>query len=308
MSTILQTEILAVPPKVRLAAMILLGGWVRPTEMSKAEGMNLLNLPIDPERTLLAQWMDEAAALAKAWGVSHLPLRILLEHTSATPTVPEMPERLTLSLEHDPTELRGTAGVLRDACASYANEDWVLVANAGQILFSPLVGLANRLASLGGAVAMAAHADGNPVTLMMLQCGCLRDLPRVGYIDMKEQALPTIGAKFAIKVATFNDLICQGIRTRESYIEALRAVHVGAGLSPLAESWQTDFQICQAGAKVAPGVRLANSVVLRGATIGQNAVLVRCVAFPGAEVPAGVVLVDRTIAKAGIQSAEEVAA
>jgi hypothetical protein len=288
--------------------MILLGGWVRPTELSKAAGMNLLDLPIDKERTLLAQWVEESAALAEAWGVGCLPLRILLEHTSAMPTVPAIPERIALSLEHDPTEFRGTAGVLRDACAGYADEEWVVVANAGQVLFAPLVRLATCLASLEGEVAMAAHADGTPVTLMLLRCACLRHLPRIGYVDMKEQALPVIGQQYPIKVASYGELVCRGVRTRESYITALQAVHRRSQQGPLGEAWRSDFEICQAGATLGPGVRLHNAVVLRGATVGREAVLVRSVAFPGAVVPAGTVVTDRLISAAGIEKPEEAAA
>jgi NDP-sugar pyrophosphorylase family protein len=133
-------------------------------------------------------------------------------------------------------------------------------------------------------------------------------LPSVGYCDMKEQALPLIRKRTEIKVATFSHLVCQGIRTRESYVEALRTLHGRAAADPLGENWRSDFQICETGAEVGRGARLHNSVVLRGAVIGRDAVLVRSVAFPGAVVAPGSLLVDKVISADGILNSEEVAA
>jgi hypothetical protein len=306
----LSSAIISETPRApeKLAAMILLGGWVRPKELSKVAGRSLLDLPIDAERSLLAHWLIEAGALCRACHVDLLPVRILLDQNSPKPTLPVVPEGIALALEHDPSEFRGTAGVLHDACAKYHDNDLVLVANAAQILFWPLFRLVQCLAALDAGVAMAAHVDGTPVTLMLLRCGCLRDLPAVGYCDMKEQALPLIAQRFPIKAATFSHLICRGIRTRESYVDALRALHGRTATDPFAENWRSDFQICESGATVGRGARLHNSVVLRGADIGRDAVLVRSVAFPGAVVPAGSLLVDKLISADGIMDSEEVAA
>jgi NDP-sugar pyrophosphorylase family protein len=125
---------------------------------------------------------------------------------------------------------------------------------------------------------------------------------------MKEQALPLIGKHYDIKVATFSHLVCQGIRTRETYVEALRTLHRRVGVDPLGEKWRSDFQICESGATVGRGARLHNSVVLRGAVIGRDAVLVRSVAFPGAVVAPGSLLVDKLISADGILSSEEATA
>jgi hypothetical protein len=292
----------------KLAAMILLGGWVRPKQLSKIGGRSLLDLPVDAERSLLAHWLTEAGLLFRAWNANQLHVRILLDQTSPKPALPVVPEYITLALEHDPSEFRGTAGVLHDACTHYHDDDLVLVANASQILFWPLAQLVTCLDSLDAGVAMAAHSDGTPVTLMLLRCGCLRDLPPVGYCDLKEQALPLIRKRYDIKVAMFSHLVCQGIRTRESYVEALRTLHGRAAADPLEENWRSEFQICEAGATVGRGVRLHNSVVLRGAVIGRDAVLVRSVVFPGAVVSPGSLLVDKLISADGILSSEEVAA
>jgi hypothetical protein len=292
----------------KLAALILLGGWVRPKQLSRIGGRSLLDLPVDAERSLLAHWLTEAGLLCRAWNADALHVRILLDQTSPKPTLPVVPQHITLALEHDPSEFRGTAGVLHDACAEYNDDDYVLVTNAAQVLFWPLSELVKCLNSLDAGVAMVAHGDGTPVTLMLMRCGCLRDLPSVGYCDMKEQALPLIRKRYEIKVATFSHLVCQGIRTRESYVEALRTLHGRAATDPLVENWRSDFQICETGATVGRGARLHNSVVLSGAVIGRDAVLVRSVAFPGAVVPAGSLLVDKLISADGILSSEEVTA
>jgi hypothetical protein len=306
----LSAAIISQTPRVpkKLAGMILLGGWVRPKELSKVAGRSLLDLPIDAEHSLLAHWLTEAGALCRVGKIDFLPVRILLDQHSPKPTLPVVPEGIALSLEHDPSEFRGTAGVLHDACAKYHDDDLILVANAAQILFCPLYRLLSCLDTLDAGVAMAAHADGTPVTLMLLRCACLRDIPPVGYCDLKEQALPLIAQRYPIKAATFSHLICRGIRTRDSYVQALRALHGRSAADPLAENWRSDFQICESGATVGRGARLHNSVVLRGAVIGRDAVLVRSVAFPGAVVPPGALLVDKLISADGIWNSEEVSA
>src|SRR5690606_20299334 len=96
----------------------------------------------------------------------------------------------------DPVEYRGIGGVLRDLAGDYHRDDYILVANAAQLLLSPLSELATLLAESdadGPAdVSLISHRDGTPSGLMLIRCGSLWCIPQVGYVDMKEQALPMI--------------------------------------------------------------------------------------------------------------------
>jgi hypothetical protein len=310
----------------RIAATVLLGGSVRPTPFGTAIQRSQLDLPCDPERTLLDVWRQQVAGLA-APGADHRPghssappphaaplIRVLTDQSAVGPSALVPSINVTVQIDRDPTAWRGTAGLLRDIAAGYAPDECLLVANAAQILLQPLAALYARLAALRADVALIAHGDGTPVTLMLIRCGCLKELPEIGYIDMKEQALPLIAARYTVRVALYDAPVCCGIRTAKTYLAALLALH-GAHGTPavrcasdhLKEHWRSDFHIQEDGANADTGVRLHESVVLRGATVGRNATLVRSVACPGAIVPPGAVVVDKLVSSTGIQSSGEAA-
>jgi hypothetical protein len=314
-----------VPPH-RVAAIVLLGGSVRPTPFGAAIQRSHLDLPCHQDSTLLNVWCQQIAELFCASpdsspvpSNSHpqrtAPLvRVLTDQSSAGPNALARSIDITVQIDHDPTALRGTAGLLRDIGVGYAPDEYILVANAAQILLRPLAVLYAQLSALRADVAMISHRDGTPVTLMLMRCGCLKELPEVGYMDMKEQALPLIGAGHSVKAAISETLVCGGIRTAKSYVAALRALHsangtvaTGSGSGNLAEYWRSDFQIQEDGATIGPGVKLHDSVVLRGATVGRNATLVRSVACPGAIIPPGAVVVDKLVCSSGIQDSGEAA-
>jgi N-acetylglucosaminyldiphosphoundecaprenol N-acetyl-beta-D-mannosaminyltransferase len=278
----------------RLRALVLLGGSVRPTLLSTATERSILDLPLDEKGSLLNFWLSQSLEVATLAGLTTLPVRVMVNQGSAEPTSAEERHFGLFTVERDRSEYRGTGGVLRDLAAEYDDEDLVLVANAAQIMLDPLASVASALERRGGDVGLVSHEDGTPTGVMLLTCKTLRMISEVGYVDMKEQALPEIASQFKVRVLRRRRPTGLPIRSLENYIQGLRLHHrLRAGKSavtdPLAEDWGPAFSLIEDGAVVGAGARVHDSVVLADGVIEPGAVVVRCVVCRG-----GVVKRDRT--------------
>ncbi len=283
------------PSLSRLKALVLLGGTVRPTPLSTSIGRSLLDLPLDENGSVLNHWLNHAAELAHVAGLEKLPVRVMVDRNSPEPISAAVRYYGTFRVERDQSEYRGTGGVLADMAAKYDDDDLILVANAAQILLDPLVSLANTLDGRHGDVGIISHRDGTPSGIMLLKCKTLRLVPKAGFIDMKEQAMPLIAQKYAVEVCHRRRPTGLPIRTVADYITAVRFYHMRrAGkptlTDPLAEDWQPAFGIVEEGAVVDRTARVHDSIVLRGGVVEGGAVLVRSVVCPS-----GLVRRDRTL-------------
>ncbi|WP_428939613.1 hypothetical protein [Fontivita pretiosa] len=285
---------------LRLRALILLGGGVRSSEFVEAVRRSLLDLPIDSAHSLLDLWQAQAAMEVAYAGLPRLSMRVITN--SAVPRPRPDAFRVAVSLEHDPYEMRGTGGLLRDIAEAYADDDFIAVANANQILFEPLAHLLAGLEATGAEVSLAAQEQGACGDVLLARCGSLRVIPRVGFIDLKEQALPIIARQATVKVLHRPRRIAMPVRTCADYLSALRAYHLHSPGDPqsarphaFVEDWQPVFRIVEPGAEVDASARIHDSVVLRGARVERGAIVARCVVCPGAVVRREQVCVDRLL-------------
>jgi hypothetical protein len=287
-------------PLVRLRAVILLAGTVRPSALSRSIGRSLLDLPTQTGCTVLDVWKSQGEDLASAAELE-MPLRIMIDDKSRAPVSDSNSSLLQMSVERDPAPFRGTGGVLRDVCSEYDPDDVVLVANAGQILIEPLERLAQELSAAGGDVALLTHGDGTPSGLMLVRCGVLNSLRRVGFLDFKEQVLPELGARGEqVRIIRRPRATGVPVRTLDGYIAGLRSYHreqVRPSLNEnLQEEWRPAFSIVEEGAQVDPDATIHDSVVLAGGRVQCGAVVVRSVVCPGGVVRAGATVADMIIA------------
>lgn len=299
------TPITGVLPDLRdLRAVVLLGGSIRPTDLSRAIERSSLDLPIDDRGTILDQWAAARDAVARAFGLSSLAGRVVLNREAIEPRSggPDGPEP-RLVIEREPAEFRGSGGVLRDLTVGYGADDLILVANAAQVLLEPVVPVLAELASIEGDVRILAHRDGTPASVMLIRCGVLASLGTMGYMDLKEQALPKLASsKAAVRVVMRDRPIGLPVRTVESYLEALLALHrTRAGRAvvadPLDENWASTLAVVEPGATVDPTARLQDSVVLSGGVVEAGAVCARCVVGPGGVVKARSAAVDTIVGR-----------
>lgn len=283
-------------------SLILLGGVLRPTVFHMAIGRSVLDLPVAPGMSILQLWGRHAAVLAEALGNPTLNVRLLINRTAPRPLTRWEPGAVKLRIEEDPTELRGTGGILHDLASEYDENAQLLVASAAQILLKPAETLTAALRRAGADVALIAHEDGTPGNMMLIRCGSLAAIPGVGFVDMKEQALPLVARRHSVKVLCCPEPTGLSLLTFSGYLNALRRHYLSEAASadpdPFAEDWQPCFAVVEEGAIVDPSARVHNSVVLSGAVVERSAVVVRSIVCPEARVGPGQVVVDRLVAPA----------
>ena len=262
------------PLKAGLAEVLLLAGQVRPTPLTAAIHRSLLDLPIGAGSSLLAHWQRHLDDLKRDLGLSECNVRVLVDQS--TPLPKQMDDGpLTVSIERDPRPLRGTGGLLRDVAATLNPDSYVLVAHGPQLLIRPLPAIVRQLAEARADVAILSLANDRPCGLMLVRCGVLATVAGVGFVDLREQALPQIAKKYSVKIVPVEHEALAPTRTREDYLRALRLqAALGQGLDvaalddPFAESWQTSFAVVEDGATVHPSAHIHDSVILAGAAWG----------------------------------------
>lgn len=279
----------------RLRAVILLSGTLRVTPFGQAVARSHLDLPLDADQSILAGWRTAAHNLAERCGLNAIALRVLLNQRAARPVSATATSQVRLTLEEDQRPLRGTAGVLRDAIEDYDDNDLLLVANGAQAMLRPLDELVTAMTQRGGDVCLAANDDGTPCGFMLIRCAALRGVAQRGFVDMKEQALPAIARRHAVRVLPCDPPAGMPVRTLPDYIRALRWRHHGGGAGAFAETWQCSFSIAEPTANVHPTARIHDSVVLGGTSVGAHAVIVQSVIGPGATIDAKQTVVDRVV-------------
>jgi hypothetical protein len=247
-----------------------------------AVGRSVLDLPVGNGKTVLTRWLDEAAEVAKAQGMDQLPVRLLVDRNAIEPVSHLADQRQAESyrLERDQSEYRGTGGLLANIAVDYQDEDIILVGNAAQVLLDPLAALLASLRKTRGVVSVIGHREGEPSGLMLITCKALRLIPKDGFVDMKEQALPFIASNYDVRVVQCRRPTGLPIRSLSDYISALRALHQPVRIAvadPWAEDWRSTFAVIEPGANVSSSARIHDSVILSGGTVEAGAVVVRSV-------------------------------
>jgi hypothetical protein len=288
----------------RLAAVVLLAGGAGTRAFSDQSRRSILQMPLSVSETVLGLWHSRVRALAQLPRFAGLSM-ILVGG--------ERPEQVVhwdsprLKHLHDPQELRGTGGVLRDITSEYPDEAYVLVASAASLVLEPLEDVADQLFEASADAALCADEFGTPGSLMLIRAGCLRSIAPIGFVDLKEQAMPGIAAAGSVAVLERRMLATASLRTPSAYIAALRRWYslqkidsaVAAVVSEFTEQWKPLFSIVEPGSEVSRSARIHDSVVLAGAHVGRDATVVRSVICPGARVPATAMVVDQIVAGAG---------
>jgi hypothetical protein len=284
----------------QIRGVVLLGGSIRVSQLQSSIGRSVLDLPISDHCTLLQRWCDEGLNLLRGLTIPRLQIRLIIDQASAAPTLIAHDQSVSVSVERDPLEYRGSGGVLRDISQGYEDSDYLLVANATQIIVDNLLSVTTALIARGADIAMVSHSDGSPGGFMLARCGALRDIPASGFVDMKEQALPALASKHHVSVLQWPQPSGMSIRTVSQYIDALRHIHRRTSVEPSTtdafhEDWKQTFAIVEPDARVASSALIHDSVVLKGARVEEGAVVVGSVICPGAVVARGRMVVDEIV-------------
>ncbi len=283
----------------RLRAVVLLAGSVRANQLRKATERRALQMPVAQGQTVFDCWREQLTTMAERLGVSALPVRVMVDQASRVHAESRSHGPIELTVEADPLDLRGTGGLLSDIARAYDDDDLLLVGHASQLLFEPLAALTAAIASSSRDVSMICGQDGTPSGLMLIRCGCLRGINAVGYIDLNEQAMPTIAGDHDVRIVRYPRPVTRSLRTLRGYIHALRRFHcehhAAAGAAP--EDWESAFSLVEPGAHVHESAVLHDSVVLEGGRVEAGAVVVRSVVCAGGVAPAGRVTSDTVVGR-----------
>ena len=289
-----------------LQAVVLLSGSVRQSKLITSIQRSILDLPLDDSRTVLDRWLEQSIQLAEILNLPAMRLRVMINGRGIAPAdrLEDGGRPVHLSVETDAAEYRGTGGVLKDLSAQYDDDGLILVANGPQVLIENFSDIALELARQRADVGLLSHDDGTPSGMMLVRCGVLRMIADVGFVDMKEQALPQIARDHHVAVVRRRSSSCLPIRSLGDYTAALRAYHSqeeggSMAVNPFAEDWRATFSIIEPGAQVDPSARVHDSVVLKGATVRRSAVIVRSLVCPGATVGIGQTLTNRLVTATG---------
>jgi hypothetical protein len=275
------------PPPIRPRTIVLLAGGLHSKSLSSEIGRSVLDLPITAALRLLGVWRTRLREVGDPVpGVAAPPVRILVAASSAAPVgIADGESRVRV--EGDATAYRGTAGAVRDLCEGYGPDDHVLVGTASQCPERDQVRSLLERADPADGVTLSAGPDGEPTGLVLLRCAVLAAVPAVGYVDLKEQALPRIARSSRVRVVPTVGAPARPLRDVRRYLDAVRSWHrfgtLERSAAPAAfeERWKPAFAVVEEGARVAPGARLYDSVVLAGGVVERDAEVVRCVVGPG---------------------------
>lgn len=302
-------EEIPAPTRQVVRAVLLLVGTVRPTPFDEAIFRNPVHLPVSATSaagsghalTILDLWQKQVADLRSLW--PQLQLRVVGADGPSEKKPVARPD--WLALEADPREYRGTAGLLRDLVADYADEEHVLVAPGRRLVMNSVLPAAR---AVGDEDVTIFSSRGEDVGLMAVRVSALRKAKDVGFEDFREQFLPRlVGQRGQVVIRDLPGLDSLPARTAADYIAAVRAYHQqsagligGDGTSGGAdgglEHWRPKFSLVEPGAEIGDGVRLFDTIVLAGARVGPGAVLGRCVVGPRGVVHANARLLDALIA------------
>ena len=283
----------------RLRAVVLLAGSVRANHLRKVTDRRALQMPVTQGQTVFDCWREQLTTMAERLGVTALPVRVMVDQATGGDAVSRSHGPIELTVEPDPLDLRGTGGLLSDIARAYDDDDLLLVGHASQLLFEPLATLTAAIASCSRDVSMICSQDGTPSGLMLVRCGCLREINPVGYIDLNEQAMPAIANAHDVRIVRYTRPVTRSLRTLRGYVHALRRFHcehpaAGQGVP---EDWESAFALVEPGGRVHESAVLHDSVILEGGRVEAGAVVVRSVVCDGGVVPSGQVISDKVVGR-----------
>jgi exopolysaccharide biosynthesis WecB/TagA/CpsF family protein len=274
-------------PLEKLQGIVLLGGVTRPTPLAVATGRSVLDMPLDDGRSLLMRWCTHADELRKLLELSKISCRLLVDRRSSLPSLLPGVENVELTAERDSGDYRGSGGALRDAAHCHDDDAYLLVANAAQVLLPSLATIASDLAATNADISFVSHDDGTPGGVFLVRCAALRGISPVGYVDLKEQAVPQIARRFSMRHVRYPHATGLAVRTLTDYVRALQVLQQLKDAEAIANETMPQrtarrpFTIIEHGAYVHPSAHIYDSVIMRDARIEAGAIVVRSVACSG---------------------------
>lgn len=277
-------------------SVLILAGGLNPTPLQQSMGFPVAGLPLGRDRTLLASWLalvDESLGTARRsahllCGTPSDEQWFVAELRRSTTSV------LGVGVRRDGRPHRGVCGILADTALECDLAEWLLVIELNSL---PPKSLEPLLAAAGDGASMVVGSsrDERPVGAFLLRRDLLGDVPRIGYLDLKEQFLPQLVARGHRITAAELSATSVRMTDRRNY---LRGIRIWQSENPAGDrpSNIAGHSVVAAGVELSPDAFVIDSVVLPGASIGPKCVVARSVVGPLIRLPEGSVLVDAVMA------------
>jgi hypothetical protein len=275
--------------RLPIAAHIVLAGGLRPSPLVDAARRSVLDLHLTAQHTVLDRLVSRLREL-DCDEESRIPVRIVHDSTSPAP----WPGREAgLICEYEPNAMRGPGGLLHDVCRDYDTNDHVVVVEAARYFSTGLAGMLLTHMDDGADVTVAVNEDQSPAGAYVIRCGALTDMADIGFTDLKEQWLPGLQAQnYSVITHEFPGAGALTLRTREQFLSAARIANDDphSGL----KRGQGLRVVCP-GSLIGPGARVVDSIVMPGAVVGSEAVVVRSLLCPDTHIQAGTDIADAVV-------------
>ncbi len=284
------------PQGFGLAAVVLMAGSVRQTDLGRGTQRAILDLPLRNRWTIGECWSEHVEELRRDWELPDLPMVVAANSIAGVPKLAASFPNTTVRV--DSGEARGSGGALRDVTRGFDPNAYVLAAPGHALTREPIAPLLERLAATGADAVIHASEASTPSGFFLLRCGALDGVSVNGFADLKEQVLPQLAKTRDVRVVRTATPLPVAVRSLEGYMRALRAAsdtgQLGADAGPL-EDWRSAFAIVEDDAEVHSTARLHDSVVLAGGHVGPGALVVRSVVGAGGVVKAKETVFDRVV-------------
>lgn len=286
----------------RLRAVVLLGGAVRRTRFLDGIARPTTMLPVGPDKRLIDLWVESVEAASEEFALDGLQCRVVLGRKVHPSMVLPASEVIDFRVEHDPTDFRGTGGLVADVAAGFDDDDFLLVAPGSIAPPADLIGSLRAAARIGTDLSILIGACGRPLDLFLIRCGSLDSIPSIGFIDLKEQGIPLVAREHTVGVARTATFVRPSARTAPGYLELLRSMNSDASVpnQAFSERWSKAFTVVEAGAEVDPTACLHDTVVLAGGRVGAGATVARSIICPGGRVRPRESVIRKIVTATGI--------
>lgn len=280
----------------RFSVLFLAGGPNQPS-LQRALGFPVAGLPLESDRTLLAAWLD---VIDRRAGDPPSSMHLLCSAASDADWFSAELRRAgrssaAIDVRLDARAHRGVCGLLADTASDCPLAEWSLVVELNALPPASLDPLFEAAAKPEVAMAVGSSRDERPAGVFLLRNDLLKEVPRLGYLDLKEQFLPQLVARGRrIEAAALSETAVR-LTDRRNYLRAIRIWQSTRGAAAADPAIAGSSLVCE-GVQMPQDGFVIDSVILPGAAIGRGAVIARSVIGPLMQVPEGSVLVDAVLA------------
>jgi hypothetical protein len=272
---------------------VIFGGGLKASPLQSLCRCSVLDLHIIPSMSVLDLVLGRVAELSAGDG-GPLPVRVGFGEPVPAPAAPRARDGLEVAIVSEPQRWRGPAGLLLDLCADLSGDALILVLEGARWFGCSLAPLLVQHSRHAPDVTIATAQDSTPAGAYIVRRSALDQVPRLGFLDLKEQFFGRLLAGSArLSVCPLEHARSIPLRTLADFLSAARF----AGGSP------PDWSLIDPAADVDPTAVIISSVVMRGARIGPGALVARSLVLDGGVVKTGTETVDSVVQPGGTRGA-----